>query len=147
MLVNLGTVRPDGAPQVNPMWFVFDGEFIWFTHTNARQKYKNFAHEPRVSISILDPENLYGYVEIRGVVDHIDDDPGAELYQRLSERYNGESGDARGRAAARRGRGAADEDRGEVAGGRRACRLFGAPVPAPGGAGAPAPEHSRFPGS
>ncbi|TDU03331.1 PPOX class probable F420-dependent enzyme [Streptomyces sp. 846.5] len=89
VLVTLGTVRPDGAPQVNPMWFVWDGEFIWFTHTNVRQKYKNFAHEPRVSIAIFDPEEKYGYVEIRGVVDHIDPDPEAKLYQRLSERYDG----------------------------------------------------------
>lgn len=91
ILVNLATTRPDGAPQVNPMWFIWDGEFIWFTHTNYRQKYKNIAHEPRVSISILDPDNLYGYVEVRGVVDHIDPDPKGELYQRLSEWYNGEA--------------------------------------------------------
>jgi PPOX class probable F420-dependent enzyme len=89
ILVNLGTVRPDGAPQVNPMWFVWDGEFIWFTHTTYRQKYRNFAHEPRVSVSFLDPENKYGYTEIRGVVDHIDPDPEAKLYQRLSEWYDG----------------------------------------------------------
>src|SRR5258708_2915860 len=90
ILVNLGTVRPDGAPQVNPMWFIWDGEFIWFTHTNYRQKFKNLAHEPRVSISFLDPENKYGYTEIRGVVDHIDPDPEAKLYQKLSEFYDGE---------------------------------------------------------
>lgn len=89
VLVNLATTRPDGAPQVNPMWFVWDGEFIWFTHTNYRQKYKNIAHEPRVSISIIDPDNMYGYVEIRGIVDHVDADPEAKLYQRLSERYDG----------------------------------------------------------
>lgn len=89
VLVNLATVRPDGAPQVNPMWFVWDGELIWFTHTTYRQKYKNFAHEPRVSISIIDPDDAYGYVEIRGTVDHIDPDPEAKLYQRLSERYDG----------------------------------------------------------
>jgi PPOX class probable F420-dependent enzyme len=85
--VNLATVRPDGSPQVNPMWFLYDGEFVWFTHTNFRQKYRNIAHEPRVSISIVDPENPLRYVEVRGVVDHIDDDPEAKLYTRLSERY------------------------------------------------------------
>jgi PPOX class probable F420-dependent enzyme len=89
ILVNLATTRPDGAPQVNPMWFIWDGELIWFTHTSFRQKYKNIAHEPRVSISILDPDDFYGYVEIRGVVDHIDPDPEAKLYQRLSEWYKG----------------------------------------------------------
>lgn len=89
LLCNLATTRPDGAPQVNPMWFVWDGEFIWFTHTNTRQKYKNIQHEPRVSISIIDPDDRYGYAEIRGVVDHIDPDPEGKLYQRLSEWYNG----------------------------------------------------------
>ena len=89
ILVNLATTRPDGSPQVNPMWFVWDGEFVWFTHTSYRQKFKNLTHEPRVSISILDPEDKYGYVEIRGVVDHIDPDPEAKLYQRLSEWYDG----------------------------------------------------------
>lgn len=89
ILCNLATTRPDGAPQVNPMWFVWDGEFIWFTHTTFRQKFKNIAHEPRVSISILDPDDKYGYTEIRGVVDHIDPDPEGKLYQRLSEWYEG----------------------------------------------------------
>jgi PPOX class probable F420-dependent enzyme len=89
LFVHLATIRPDGAPQVNPMWFVWDGEFIWFTHTTYRQKYKNITHEPRVAISILDPADGYSYVEIRGVVDRIDPDPEAKLFQRLSERYDG----------------------------------------------------------
>jgi PPOX class probable F420-dependent enzyme len=89
VIVQLGTVRPDGQPQVNPMWFVWDGEFIWFTHTTYRQKYKNIRHEPRVSIAFLDKENPYAYVEVRGVVDRIDPDPQALLYQRLSEHYDG----------------------------------------------------------
>ena len=89
LLASLGTTRPDGAPQVNPMWFVWDGEHIWFTHTNKRQKYKNIESEPRVSISIFDAEQPYRYIEVRGVVDHIDADPEAKLYQRLSERYQG----------------------------------------------------------
>ncbi len=89
LFVHLATIRPDGAPQVNPMWFVWDGEFLWFTHTTYRQKYKNITHEPRVSISILDPADGYSYVEIRGVVDRIDPDPEAKLFQRLSERYDG----------------------------------------------------------
>ena len=89
VLCNLATIRPDGAPQVNPMWFKWDGEFLWFTHTNFRQKFKNIAHDPRVAISIIDPENRYDYVEVRGVVEHIEDDPEATMYQQLSEWYDG----------------------------------------------------------
>ena len=57
-MAHLSTINPDGAPQVNPMWFKFDGELIWFTHTNYRQKFKNIAHEPRVSISMIDPDGV-----------------------------------------------------------------------------------------
>jgi hypothetical protein len=28
LIANLATTRPDGAPQVNPMWFIWDGEFL-----------------------------------------------------------------------------------------------------------------------
>ncbi|WP_034261243.1 PPOX class F420-dependent oxidoreductase [Actinospica robiniae] len=91
VFVQLGTIRPDGQPQVNPMWFVWDGEFVWFTHTTFRQKYKNIQHEPRVSIAFLDARNPYGYVEVRGVVERVDADPEGELYQRLSAHYNGEA--------------------------------------------------------
>jgi len=84
-----GTTHPDGSPQVSPMWFVWDGEFIWFTHTNFRQKYKNIVNEPRVSVMIFDPEQPYRYIEVRGEVDRIDADPEAKLYQQLSTRYTG----------------------------------------------------------
>jgi PPOX class probable F420-dependent enzyme len=91
ILCSLATARPDGAPQVNPMWFIWDGELIWFTHTSYRQKYRNIAHDPRVSVALVDPADKYRYVEIRGVVERIDPDPEAKLYQRLSEWYDGKS--------------------------------------------------------
>ncbi|WP_426574636.1 PPOX class F420-dependent oxidoreductase [Aquihabitans sp. McL0605] len=84
---HLGTVRPDGAPQVSEMWFVWDGEVVRFTHTNNRQKFKNFAHEPRVSFSIADPDDPYRFLEVRGVVESIEPDPNADFYVSLQERY------------------------------------------------------------
>ena len=52
---HLATVRPDGNPQVNPMWFAWDGELLRFTHTTKRQKYRNIAANPNVAMSIIDP--------------------------------------------------------------------------------------------
>ncbi|WP_415847271.1 PPOX class F420-dependent oxidoreductase, partial [Tsukamurella strandjordii] len=66
LVVDLATVRPDGAPQVNPMWFLFEDGLIWFTHTDYRQKFRNLQHEPRVAISILPEGDPYNYLEIRG---------------------------------------------------------------------------------
>lgn len=88
---SLGTVRPDGSPQVNPMWFEFDGERILFTHTTTRQKFRNLQENPAMSLSVLDPENPYSYIEVRGRLVDVTPDPEAAFYARLGRRY-GSSG-------------------------------------------------------
>jgi len=88
LIADLATVREDGTPQVNPMWFAWDGEFIRFTHTNFRRKYRNIAANPAVAISIVDPENPYRYLEVRGVVERIDPDPTGAFFVELAQRYD-----------------------------------------------------------
>ena len=66
---HLATTRPNGTVQVNPMWFDWDGEVLRFTHTSKRQKYRNVTAHPQVAMSILDPDNPYRYLEVRGDVD------------------------------------------------------------------------------
>jgi PPOX class probable F420-dependent enzyme len=84
---HLGTVRPDGAPQVNVMWFSWDGELLRFTHIPQRQKYRNLQADPRISLCIADPDNGYRFLEVRGELERIDDDPGGQFYMELAERY------------------------------------------------------------
>jgi PPOX class probable F420-dependent enzyme len=86
--VHLATSRPDGTVQVNPMWFEYDGERVRFTHTNKRQKYRNVREHPQVAFSILDPDNPYRYLEVRGEVEEIEPDPTGAFYMRLAERYD-----------------------------------------------------------
>jgi PPOX class probable F420-dependent enzyme len=88
LFADLATIREDGTPQVNPMWYAWDGEFIKFTHTNYRKKFKNITANPAVALSIIDQANPYRYVEIRGVVDHIDPDPTGAFYVELAKRYD-----------------------------------------------------------
>ena len=64
-----------------------DGEYLTFTHTKKRQKFRNIANQPRVAISIVDPENSYRFLEVRGEVETIVDDPTGSFYDRLAERY------------------------------------------------------------
>src|SRR2546427_9055515 len=63
---NLATVMPNGSPQVTPVWFDFDGRYIRVNSARGRVKDKNMRRDPRVALSILDPDNPYRYVEIRG---------------------------------------------------------------------------------
>ena len=88
LYAHLATVRPDGAPQSSVMWFVWDGTHVRFTHTSQRQKFRNFEHEPRVAFSILDPDDPYRFLEVRGEVSSIVPDPEAEFYLSLQRRYD-----------------------------------------------------------
>jgi len=87
LIAHLATVRTDGGPQSNPMWFGWDGERIRLTHTRTRQKFRNLQAEPRVALSITDPADPQRYLETRGVVEAVEDDPAGRFYRRLRERY------------------------------------------------------------
>jgi PPOX class probable F420-dependent enzyme len=86
---HLATVRPDGSPQVNAMWFDWDGELLRFTHTSKRQKYRNITANPAVAMSVIDPDNSYRFLEVRGVVEEIVPDPTGTFYMQLNDRYSG----------------------------------------------------------
>lgn len=87
LFAHLATVRPDGTAQVNPMWFKWDGELLYFTHTAGRQKHRNVSANPTVSISVNDPDQPYKYLEVRGTVERIDRDPEGDFFVELAERY------------------------------------------------------------
>ena len=84
---HLATTGPNGEPQSSPMWFLWDGEHIKFTHTSERQKYRNIKRDPRVAISITAPDNPYVYAEFRGVVERIEEDPTGAFYDTLAVHY------------------------------------------------------------
>jgi PPOX class probable F420-dependent enzyme len=69
------------------MWFLWDGEYIKFTHTTNRKKYQNIQRDPRVSISITDTDEPYTYAEFRGVIERIEEDTDAAFFNTLAERY------------------------------------------------------------
>ncbi|RTL64542.1 MAG: PPOX class F420-dependent oxidoreductase [Pseudonocardiaceae bacterium] len=88
LLGHLATTRPDGSPQVNPMWFLWDGTHLRFTHTSRRAKFRNVRHEPRVAMSVVDPDHPSRYLEVRGTVESVDDDPTGAFYVTLAQRYS-----------------------------------------------------------
>jgi len=88
---HFATVRSDGAPQVNPMWFVYDPESnrIRLTHTRKRHNYRYLKQEPRIALSITDPEDQYRYLQVRGEIEKEEPDPEGKFYQQLQQRYRG----------------------------------------------------------
>ncbi|MGW4569130.1 PPOX class F420-dependent oxidoreductase [Streptomyces sp. NPDC004561] len=84
---HLGTLRPDGTVQVNPVWFRWDGELLWFTTEKRRYKYRNIAENPQATLSVNDPEQPYRYLEVRGTVERIVDDSSTDGFFALADRY------------------------------------------------------------
>jgi PPOX class probable F420-dependent enzyme len=84
---SLGTIRPDNTVQVSPMWFLYDGDTIRFTHTTKRAKYRNLQSNPSMSLAVFDPENQYRYIEVRGRLQEVIPDPTGAFYVVLGKRY------------------------------------------------------------
>src|SRR3712207_1649347 len=91
LFAHFATVATDGSPRVNPMWFLLDAEsgVIKMTHTNARHNFRNLRREPRIALSITDPDNQYRYLQLRGVLEGVEDDRTGPFYQSLQQRYRG----------------------------------------------------------
>lgn len=89
-LAHVATIGPDGEPQVNPVWFGWDGQYLTFSQTTTRQKYKNVQREARIALSIVDPANPYRYLEIRGTVARIDPDPEKAFIDSMAQKYLGQ---------------------------------------------------------
>ncbi|MBM7787285.1 PPOX class F420-dependent oxidoreductase [Tenggerimyces flavus] len=87
LFAHLATVRPDGSPQSSVMWFAWDGEFVKFTHTKLRQKFRNLGENGQVALSIVDPDDGYRFLEVRGSVESVEDDETGAFYDFLAERY------------------------------------------------------------
>ncbi len=88
-LAHVATIGPKGEPQVTPVWFGWDGTHLRFSQTTNRQKYRNLMRNPDIALSIVDPTNPYRYLEVRGRVVSIDDDPNNAFIDSMAKKYMG----------------------------------------------------------
>jgi PPOX class probable F420-dependent enzyme len=64
----LALVKKDGTPQVTPIWFDYDGTHFIFNTARGRVKDRIMHRHPEVAFVILDPNDSYRYLEVRGKV-------------------------------------------------------------------------------
>jgi PPOX class probable F420-dependent enzyme len=86
---NLATLMPDGTPQVTPVWVDYDGNHVIVNSARGRQKDKNMQRNAKVALSILDPDNPYRYLEIRGTVDAITEQGADAHIDKMAKKYMG----------------------------------------------------------
>jgi len=83
----LGTLMPDGRPQVTPVWCDFDGTHVLVNSAKGRRKDRNMRRDPRVSISVTDPDNPYRYLELRGRVIEITETGADDHINKMAKKY------------------------------------------------------------
>lgn len=86
----LTTLMPGGEPQASIVWPHADRHHILITTSTHRQKYRNVARDPRVTILLLDRTNSRRYVEVRGRVVAIETgDPALEVARTTFTKWTG----------------------------------------------------------
>jgi len=86
---SLTTVMPDGSPQTTPVWVDSDGRHVIFNSAKGRQKDRNVRRDPRVAMAIIDPDNPYRYLEIRGKVVEITEQGADAHIDKMAKKYLG----------------------------------------------------------
>jgi PPOX class probable F420-dependent enzyme len=83
------TIAPDGAPENTIVWFSFDGENVTVGTAKGRRKETNIRENKNVALMVLDPQNPYRWIDVRGVVEAVTSDSSYELIDELAKRYAG----------------------------------------------------------
>jgi PPOX class probable F420-dependent enzyme len=79
----------DGTPQVTPVWFDVEGEFLRINTVRGRIKDHNMTLRKNVAVLIMDPEDPYRYVHIRGKVAAEREDDAVAHTHGLAKKYLG----------------------------------------------------------
>ena len=86
---SLATLMPDGSPQVTPVWVDLEGDLVLVNTARGRQKDKNMRRDPRVAMAVIDPENPYRYLEIRGRIAEITEEGADAHIDKMAKKYLG----------------------------------------------------------
>ena len=87
---SLATVMPDGRPQVTPVWVDYDGTHVLVNTAKGRVKDRNMKRDPRVSLAVIDPDNPYHYLEVRGRVVEITEEGADQHIDKMAKKYLGQ---------------------------------------------------------
>jgi PPOX class probable F420-dependent enzyme len=86
---NLATIMRDGSPQVTPVWIDHEGGMLRVNTAKGRVKARTLRPGARVALSILDPDNPYRYVQIRGRIASASEDGADAHIDALAKKYLG----------------------------------------------------------
>ena len=85
----LATVAADGGPQATPLWIEREGDDLLVNTARGRAKARNVERDQRVAVSVLDPDDPYNVVVVRGTAAEVTTEGADEHIDRLAHKYLG----------------------------------------------------------
>ena len=86
---SLARVMPDGTPQVTTVWFDYQNGVVRVNTAKGRVKARNMTEGARVALSIMDTDNAYRYVQVRGRVRRATTEGADSHIDALAKKYLG----------------------------------------------------------
>jgi PPOX class probable F420-dependent enzyme len=87
---SLATVMPDGSPQVTPVWIDYAGGLLRVNTAKGRVKARNMTAGAPVALVILDPDNPYRHLAVRGRVKRMTEQGADAHIDALAKKYLGQ---------------------------------------------------------
>lgn len=88
-LAILVTLMPDGSPHATPVWFDMDGSHFRFNTARGRVKDRNLQKHREVCLTIMDRDDDYHWLMVRGRVVGESEEGAEEHIADLSYKYRG----------------------------------------------------------
>lgn len=89
ILASLATVAKDGRPQITPLWIEVDGDDLLVNTARGRAKARNVERDPRVALTVVDPDDPYNVVALQGTVVDVTTEGASAHIDRLAKKYLG----------------------------------------------------------
>jgi PPOX class probable F420-dependent enzyme len=80
---------PESHRELLSVWCMVEEDMVLVGTTASRRKSKNIRQNPRVAICVLDPEDAYHWIDVRGVVEEMVPDSNFEVINQLAKIYTG----------------------------------------------------------
>jgi len=86
-VASLATIGGDGFPQMTELWFLHDDGELKLSLNTSRLKTRNLMKRPQCSLMLLDLENPYRYLVVRGNA-RIEPDDDYAFASKLGAKYS-----------------------------------------------------------
>src|SRR2546425_5140133 len=85
----IGTTRKDGSVEMVPVWFEFKDGSFWINGGTNRGWFKHLQRDPRITLLLIDPKNMWRWAQGQGRMGNWGEDPGGGDIKPTSHPHNG----------------------------------------------------------